>query len=117
MSTMITVGGVAIPTPSDFQVTIADISKAQRNAQGTMIIERIATKRTLALTYPYLSQSDCASLLQAVSVTTFTVTYPDPQTGQMYTSNFYCGDRQLGMIDYVNGVPRYNNVKFTLIEL
>lgn len=114
---MISIGGTAVATPSDFNVTIADISKAQRNAQGTMIIERIATKRTLTLSYLYLSQSDCAKILQNVSATTFSVTYPDPQTGSNRTANFYCGDRQLGTIDFQGGVPRYKDIKFTLIEL
>lgn len=114
---MITVGGSTIATPSDFQVTIADISKAQRNAQGTMLIERIATKRTLALTYPYLSQSDCSNLLTLLANVTFSVSYPDPQTGATRTGNFYCGDRQLGTIDFQNGIPRYKDIKFTLIEL
>jgi hypothetical protein len=114
---MIQVSGVAIATPADFQVMIADISKAQRNAQGNMIIERINTKRTLSLSYNFLTQDDCAKILQAVAPVSFSVTYPDPQTGVNRTSNFYCGDRNLGIIDFLGGAPRYKDVKFTLVEL
>lgn len=113
---LITVNGVALPTPSDFQASIMDISKAERNAAATMIIERIATKRKLEISYSYLSKSDASKVLNAVSPVFFAVTYIDPQTGGTRTGTFYCGDRDAGMIDFINGVPRYKNVKFNLIE-
>ena len=46
---MIRINGVTIPTPSDYSVGIMDLSQAERNANGTMIIERIATKRKLEM--------------------------------------------------------------------
>ncbi len=113
---MIKINSVAIPTPSAFQVGIQDISKAERNANGLMIIERIATKRKLELSWSYLSQSSLASLLQAVSGVFFTVEYPDPQDGALRTGTFYAGDRNAGAIDYINGVMRYKDIKFNLVE-
>lgn len=115
--TLINVGGNDLLTPSDFEVGIQDISNAQRNANGLMIIERIATKRTLTISYAYLDQVTLSNILSWISPVSFTVTYMDPQTNSMRTSQFYCGDRSLGMIDYINGVPRYQNLKFELIEL
>jgi hypothetical protein len=114
---VITVGGVAISTPSSLQVGIQDLSKAERNANGTLVIERIATKRKLELGWSYLSQSDLAALFAAVSPVTFTVVYPDPQTGAARSGTFYAGDRLAGMIDYQNGVPRYKDMKFNLVEI
>lgn len=114
---LITIGGQSVPTPSSYQVTLNDISKADRNAQGTMVLERIATKRTIVLTWGFLSQTDASTVLNAVSSVSFSVTYQDPQTGGSRTSNFYSGDRSLGMVDFINGVPRYQDVTFTLIEL
>lgn len=113
---MIIVNGVAIPTPSTYQVGIQDLSKAERNANGTMIIERIATKRKLEMSWAYLSQSDLSNLLQAVSGVFFTVRYPDPQDGTLKTGTFYAGDRSSGMIDYKSGIARYKDVKFNVIE-
>lgn len=81
-----------------------------------MIIERIATKHTITISYAYLSASDLSTVLQAVSPTSFSVTYLDPVTNTTKTASFYCGDRSLGMIDYQNSIPRYNAVKFDLIE-
>jgi hypothetical protein len=114
--TLISIGGVDLPTPSDYEVGIMDISKAERNANGTMIIERIATKRKIALKYAYLSATDLASVLTAIAPTFYNVTYLDPQTNSYRTASFYCGDRNAGMIDFVNGVPRYKDVAFDLIE-
>jgi len=114
---LITVSGVALPTPTAFQVGIMDVSKAERNATGKMIIERIAVKRKLFLTYSYITQSDASSILKLVSPTYYTVTYLDPQDNAMKSGQFYCGDRQLGFIDYFNGVARFKDFNFNLIEL
>lgn len=111
------VAGVTLPTPNEFQVGYMDISKAERNASGRMIIERIATKRKLFITYSYLTQAQASLVLRTISPTYYTVTYYDPLDGQMKSGSFYCGDRQLGFIDYQNGIPRYKDFNFNLIEL
>ena len=36
---LIIIDGVEIPAPSEYSVGIQDISKAERNANGTMIID------------------------------------------------------------------------------
>lgn len=105
-----------LPTPSDFQVGIMDLSKAERNANGWMIIERIATKRKLELSWNYLSRSQLSAILVKVSTVSFYVKYMDPAQNTYKESEFYCGDRSAGMIDFINGVPRYKDVKFSLIE-
>ena len=114
---LISVSGVALPTPSEFQVGYMMVSKAERNANGTMIIEKIAEKRKLFLTYAYVSESDASLILKAVAPTTYTVVYMDPQTRSMKSGSFYCGDRNLGMIDYINGKARFKELTFNLIEL
>lgn len=116
MATLLSIGGVALPTPSSFNVGIMDISKAERNTNGYLIIERIATKRKLSIGYANLSASQLSSVLQKVSGTSFSVTYLDPQTGGNKTSTFYSGDRSIGMIAFVGGVPVYSDIKFDLIE-
>lgn len=108
---------VALVTPSALKVGIMDLSKAERNAKGSMIIERIATKQKLELEYTFLSKAQMATVLQAVSYVSFWVKYTDPQTDTIRTAKFYCGDRSTGILDFVNGVPRYIDVKFNLIEL
>lgn len=113
---LIKIEGVDIPTPSEYSVGIQDISKAERNANGTMIIERIATKRKIELSWNYLSKEQLAQVLNAVSGVFFQVTYVDPQDNATRTGTFYAGDRKCGMIDFRDGVPRYKDVSFNLIE-
>lgn len=114
---MITVDGSAIPTPSDYQVGVMDLSKAERNAKGEIIIERIATKRKIEVSWKYLSQGDLANLLSKVSTNIFfTVEYPDPLTGALRTGTFYVGDRNTSMLDFKNGVPRWKEIKFNFVE-
>jgi hypothetical protein len=113
---LISVGGVDLPTPSELQVGIQDLSKGERNANGMMIIERIATKIKLEISYTFLSKADLSKVLNAVAPVFFSVSYLDPQTDSMRTGTFYCGDRNCGMLSFTNGVPRYKDVKFNLIE-
>lgn len=114
---LVTINGVAIATPSSYDWNIMDISNAERNAKGNIIIERINTKRKLELGWSYLTASQMSTLLQAVSNVTFSVTFVDAQTNSTMTKTMYVGDRKTGMIDFQNGVPRYKDVKFNLIEV
>ena len=113
---MIKINGVALPTPSDYSVSIMDISKAERNAAGTMIIERIATKRKIELAWKHLSKENLAAVLALVSSVSFTVEYIDPQDNAWRSGDFYCGDKSAGAMDYRNGNIRWKDIKFNLIE-
>lgn len=113
---MLKVNGVALPTPSDYIVGIQDLSKAERNAKGMMIIERIATKRKLELAWKHLSKTELQQVLTAVSPVFFTVSYLDPQTNAQKTGTFYSGDRTVGALDYVDGQIRWKDIKFNLVE-
>lgn len=113
---MIKIDGITIPTPSDYQVGIMDISKAERNARGNLIIERIATKRKLEFSWNYLSIEDLSRLLKLVSPVFFQIDYIDPQENAWKTGTFYVGDRKAGALDYKNGNIRYKDIKFNIIE-
>lgn len=117
---LVTANGVGLPTPSTYDVTVADITNAERNANGDMIIERITTKHTIQMHWKYLNATDLATILTAVAPTSsasFSTTYLDPVTNTNKTGNFYVGDRTLGMIDFKGGIARYQNVQLTLIEM
>jgi hypothetical protein len=113
---IITIGSTVLPSPSDWTVGVMDISKAERNASGTMIIERVTTKRKIELSWKFLSAANLSTVLNAVAPVSFSVTYPDPVTNSNLTKTFFCGDRSVGMIDYPGGVARYKDVKFNLVE-
>jgi hypothetical protein len=114
---MIKIDDVLIPTPSEFKVGIQDLSQAERNAAGTIIIERVrGGVRKLEMSWKHLSASDLQQLLSAVSPVFFTVEYPDPLTGSARTGTFYVGDRSVGSLNYLNGQPRWIDCKFNVIE-
>lgn len=114
---MLKVNGMDIPTPSEFKVGIQDISKADRVASGQIVIDRIATKIKLEMSWNYLSPENLSMLLTAISEVTFNVTYPDPQTNSILTKRFYVGDRNVGMYSYINDTPVYVNIGFNFIEV
>jgi hypothetical protein len=93
-----------------------DLSKAERNARGYLILERIATKQKLTISYSFISALDLAIVLKAIAPTSYSVTYIDPVTNHFETYQMYCGDRNVGMVDYMNGLPRYKDFTFDLIE-
>lgn len=114
---MFKINNVTIPTPSTYNISVLDISKAERNAKGEMILEIIATKRKLELSYNYLSNSDLSTLLSRFTGNTFfTVHYPDTVTGAEKSGTFYVSDRKSEAIDYQNGVPRWKGISFSLVE-
>ena len=113
---MLKIDGVEIPSPSDMQVGIMDLSKAERNAKGTLIIERIATKRKLEIAWRYLSKEEISQLFKLVSPVFFNVEYIDPEDNAIKSGTFYAGDRKAGALDYINGNIRYKDVSVNLIE-
>lgn len=113
---MIKINGVALPAPSGYSVGIQDLSKAERNVKGTMIIERIATKRKIEIVWSFLTKDELSSILQKVSGVFFSVEYIDPEVGSNKTGTFYCGDRKCDALDYSNGTVRWKDIKFNLVE-
>lgn len=118
MSNFIKINGVEMPQPSSFTCTIMDISSdgTSRDANGTMHIDRICTKRKIELEWKYLNMQDMSKILKLVRNIFFTVTYPDPMEGHTITKTFYVGDRTTGMYSCVDGEPKWKDIKYNLIE-
>lgn len=114
---MFKIDTATMPTPSEWKIGLMDISKAERNAAGDLMIERIATKRKVELGWAYLSKDDVKTLFAAVSATTFTLEYIDPQTDTTITGTFYAGDRTAAALDYIGSVIRYKDVKVNFVEV
>jgi hypothetical protein len=113
---LLVINGVEMPTPSGYIVSKQDIVKAERNARGTMIKEMIAQKDKIDLAWIYLSAADTAKVLTAVSANFFNVTYLEPQSNTNKTKTFYAGDRSAPAMDFINGIMRYKDIKFSIIE-
>lgn len=114
---MLKINGTLIKYPTEFQVDIADIVNATRNASATMNIDKIATKRKLTCSWGPLTNTEISTLLTAASASVFfTVDYPDPLTGANRSSTFYVGDRSAPVCYYINGTPFWKGLKMNFIE-
>lgn len=113
---LISINGVAIPTPSEMKPSIMNISNSERNANGTMIMEIIAQKQKLELSWNVISAEDLSSLLNLIDATFFNVEYPNPKTNGRTVKTMYCGDRSVGVMSYVNEQIRYKDFKVNFIE-
>lgn len=115
---VLTVNGVAMPTPSAMKINIFDVSaNADRNASGNVVIDRVGTKRKLEMRWAHLTVNQLSSLLSAVGEKVFfTAGYPDPQTGGMRSMTCYCGDRSTGILRMEDGRPVWTDVEMNWIE-
>ncbi|WP_307976293.1 DUF6711 family protein [uncultured Streptococcus sp.] len=115
MSNLI-INGVSVVPPKNFQVGVQDVDgETGRNANGDMVRDRITTKRKLEIEWGMLTQSECSAILSAVSAVFFTVSYPDPISGQS-TRTFYVGDRTAPAYSFTNKFKPWSGLKFNLIE-
>jgi hypothetical protein len=115
---MISIGATQITTPASMVVTIREVKNETYNANGGIIIDVKSKKRDVELAYTYLSASALSTLLTLLAAsTTFSLSYPDPETGTTRTGTFFCRDRSMGAIDFQAGVMRYKDISFSLGEV
>lgn len=113
---LLQINGADMPSPSSLMIGMQDIGKWERNARGTMIGEIIAKKDKLELSWIYLTPAQLSQILTAIDSTFFDVTYTDPETNSLRTMSCYKGDRNVAVMDFVNGVMRYKDFKVNFIE-
>lgn len=64
---MISINGTTLPSTTTYKVSIQDLSKGERNVNGLLLLERIATKRKIDLGWKMLTQAQFATILTLVS--------------------------------------------------
>lgn len=115
--TMLKVDGVVLPIPSGYIPSLEEISKAERNANGTMIKEVIAYKSKLEVTWKMLKQSEMTKLMNVKKKNFFQLEYIDLETGSHRTGTFYAGTPSANAMDFKNGrVDKWLDVKMNFIE-
>lgn len=116
---LILINGKEIKCPSSFQYTRQDYDlDSSRSVTGEMVRQRICTKVKLDLTWKSgaMDVQSMATLLKAVDDVFFEVTYFDVHDGAMRTATFYVSDRTATMYSFVNGVPVFDEISFSLVE-
>jgi hypothetical protein len=115
--------GNSLPEPAHggaiFSVQDIDSAETGRNSEGDMIRDRVATKIKWQFTFPPLSREMLAKLLNSdIKNPAFDFTYPDPYSAtDMATKKCYVGDRTSPMYSTASGMPMWENVTFSVIEL
>ena len=93
---LLKIGNISLPAPTVLQPGIQDLDSEDgtgRNQAGTMFRDRVAIKRAVHCEWGILTRQEMADLLSAMSPASFSLTYPDPQTGTLRTMTAYVGDR------------------------
>ena len=113
---MLIINGVKVVTPKSMSVSISDIDgDTGRNANGTIVRDRVAIKRKIELEWGMLTQAEISQLLNAVSSVFFNVTFIDPQQGQV-TKTMYVGDRSAPVFSFNEKFKPWSGLKMNLIE-
>lgn len=92
-----------------------DGERTGRTLDGTMFRQRIAKKRTLAVTCKRLTTEQLQSICSALSPMFVDVTYLDPELGET-TKTFYSSQISSTTWATVRGVTYWDNAQFNLIE-
>lgn len=113
------ISGTTIKTPTELNIDIEPVDKAERTESGLMMIEFIANKRKLSCSWSYLTNAEIVALYALVTSSTriVSIEYEDPATGTTRTGNFYTGAKGCGL-NRISGssATGWNDVKFNCIE-
>lgn len=114
---MLLVNGAAVPAPSAMKIALFDVSSAQeRNAAGALVMDRVAVKRRIDLSWARLEGDAFRVLLAAVGNGFFQVSCPDPQTGEMCSMTCCCSERTADILRMENGEAIWTNVEMSWTE-
>lgn len=114
---MFKINDTTVVIPSAMTVGIMDIDgESNRTADGTMIRDRIATKRKLQCSWNALTTTEMSTLLQSMNDEFFSVQYLDPYTGTEQTKTFYVGDRSAPVYRLVSGKELWSGLKADFVE-
>lgn len=95
-----------------------DSGRDVTNANGTMVLNVIATKYRLDLVTRYLTSSEMVDFFsEIIKAPTMTIEFLNPFTNSMHTINAYRGDRNASPYMPSDDGLLYNGVSIALIEL
>lgn len=120
---MLSINGVAMPTPSKFNITYNDLDSEEtgRSLDGNLHRDVIGVNfRTIDLEWKTMERGDLKRLLNALSKETFEVSYYDPINDSITTKTMYAGNRKVDMYNYVlgkNGGPIWLDISVSLIQV
>ena len=115
------INGVPIPTPTEYEFGIEDLSTEEtgRTLDGIMHKDVVAVKDYYKCTWKHLSWEDTATLLNAIDGRTqITFTHADPRIpGQYVTGDFYVGTRDGTAIDLSDPPRAWADISFQFTRI
>jgi hypothetical protein len=114
---IISIGGVAMPSPTSFKPPEYDLHSGDtgRDGTGTMHIERVRQGiHKINLEWKGITSSQLNTIKAAIKPASFYATFPT--SGGNITCRMYAGDRNIELAIYNDGNIRWN-MTLDLIEL
>ena len=112
------VDSAPIPDPSSFEYTVSDLDlSGERDSNGYLKREYVATKHNMKIKYDALRYSTVQEILGLLASPAFQFTFYLPDTNELYTSQYYVGDRTMNVINAWDAVDNWLcDLSFDLIE-
>ncbi len=113
---MLTIAGVTIKTPSELKIGRFDITKSSRTGSGKMVMDIIAPKKRVDVTWKMIADSDLETIINTITANKpfFSLEYPD--AGGMVTITCYAGDINTSLWHTKGGVRYWSEVSIPFIE-
>ena len=101
-----------MPSPAKFNVNIEDRGDdSALNVLGQRVVDRLAVKRVMDVTWPYLTGEHAAALMAAVTEGVFfTVVYPDPMDGGLRETQCRALERSAKLFRLADGSAIWTDV-------
>lgn len=114
---MLKVNGVKVASPSEMKVRIFNVgAEPERSADGGLVADRVAVKRTLTLRWAALSAAQMGALLGAVGQGFFDAAYFDPVTAAVREMTCYCSEKIAGVLRVCADGPVWSDVEMEWTE-
>lgn len=113
------INGADMPAPTTLSIRLEDVSPGVKRAlSGAAQVSRAGVKRRVEAYWAYLPPGDLEKLLTACAMgeALFTLTYPDPVTGEARQMTAYSAERVVGLNRMNGASPVWTGVRVTFME-
>ena len=113
---MLKIAGVSVKAPTDLKIGRFDLTKSGRTASGKMVMELIATKKRVDITWKMLPDNELQKIIDTITANKpfFSLEYPD--AGGTKTMTCYAGDIVTSLWHAKNGIRYWEEVSIPFIE-
>jgi hypothetical protein len=110
------IAGVSVKAPTDLKIGRFDLTKSGRTASGKMVMDVIATKKRVDITWKMLPDNELQKIIDTITANKpfFSLEYPD--AGGTQTMTCYAGDIVTSLWHTKNGIRYWEEVSIPFIE-